>query len=213
MKIGILGGTFDPVHLGHLLLAEMARETVGLQRVLFTPVADPPHKQGRGITPAAHRQAMVELALKSNARFELSSADLARPGPHYSIDTVRLIRRQLGVGPDDCYFIIGGDSLQDLPDWRQPAELIRLCRLAVAHRPGYQPDISGLVTKLPDLESRLVWVEMPEVGISASDIRARVEKERSIQYQVLEEVGQYIHTHQLYRSNRSSVARPKEQPI
>jgi nicotinate-nucleotide adenylyltransferase len=205
-----LGGTFDPIHLGHLLLAEMARETVGLHRVLFTPVADPPHKQGRCITPAAHRQVMVGLALKGNARFELSSVDLERPGPHYSTDTVRLIRRQFGVGPDDCYFIIGSDSLQDLPDWHQPAEFITLCRLAVAHRPGYQPDISGLVTKLPALEARLVWVEMPEVGISASDIRARVEKERSIHYQVLEEVRQYIHSHRLYRSDRSSVVRPKE---
>jgi nicotinate-nucleotide adenylyltransferase len=202
MKIGVLGGTFDPIHLGHLLLAEMACEIITLQRVLFVPVADPPHKQERHITPAPHRQAMVALALKGNARFELCSVDLERPGPHYSTDTVRLIRRQLGVGPDDCYFIIGSDSLQDLPDWHQPAELITLCRLAVAHRPGYQPDISGLVTKLPDLEQRLVWVEMPEVGISASDIRTRVEKARSIHYQVLEEVRQYILTYQLYRSGR-----------
>ena len=202
MKIGILGGTFDPIHVGHLLLAEMARETVALQRVLFTPVADPPHKQERQITPAPHRQAMVELALKGNSRFQLCSVDLERPGPHYSTDTVRLIRRRLEVGPDDCYFIIGSDSLQDLPDWHQPAELITLCRLAVAHRPGYQPDISDLVTKLPDLEPRLVWVEMPEMGISASDIRARLAGSRSIHYQVLEEVRQYIQTHQLYRADR-----------
>ncbi len=202
MKIGVLGGTFDPIHLGHLLLAEMALEALALQQVLFVPVADPPHKRQRQITPATHRQAMVELALADNARFELCPVDLERPGPHYSTDTVRLIRQQFGIGADDCYFIIGGDSLQDLPDWHHPAELIALCRLAVAHRPGYQPDISGLATKLPDLEQRLAWVEMPEVGISASDIRARVERGRSIHYWVLEVVRRYIHTQQLYRPDR-----------
>jgi nicotinate-nucleotide adenylyltransferase len=201
MKIGLLGGTFDPIHLGHLLLAETARDTLGLQRVLFVPVADPPHKHKRQITPAVHRQAMVELALESNSSFELCLVDLERPGPHYSTDMVRIIRQHLDIGPDASYFIIGGDSLKDLPTWHRPEMLIRLCRLAVVHRPGYQPDISDLAAKLPGLGERLIWVEMPVVGISASDIRSRVRAGRSIRYQVLAEVGQYIQAHRLYRND------------
>jgi nicotinate-nucleotide adenylyltransferase len=202
MKTGILGGTFDPIHMGHLLLAETAREALELQRVLFVPVADPPHKQQRHITPAHHRQAMVELALKGNSRFELCLVDLERPGPHYSTDMVRLVRKRFDIGPDACYFIIGGDSLQDLPGWHRPEELITRCRLAVVHRPGYQPDISVLAAKLPELGRRLVWVETPVVGISASDIRTRVQRGQSIRYQVPEKVREYIKTHQLFRPDR-----------
>jgi nicotinate-nucleotide adenylyltransferase len=199
MKVGILGGTFDPIHLGHLLMAESAREILELRQVLFVPAGDPPHKQELPITPACHRQAMVELALAHNPFFELSPVDLDRSGPHYSTETVQLLQKRYDLPPELCYFIIGSDSLQDLPTWHRPAELIKICRLAVARRPGSVPDLTSLEATLPGLSDQLTWVEMPLVGISASDIRARVRAGQSIRYQVPDGVGEYIQKHQLYR--------------
>jgi nicotinate-nucleotide adenylyltransferase len=200
MSIGILGGTFDPIHLGHLLLAETAREALALQRVLFVPAGDPPHKQSDAKTQAHHRQAMVELAIAGNSCFELSLVDLERPGPHYTTDTVRLLRHQYHLSPDECFFIIGGDSLVDLPTWHNALELISLCRLIVSHRPGYQPDLSKLEERLPGLSHRLDWVEMPALGLESSTIRRRIRGGRSIRYQVIDTVCEYIQKHRLYRS-------------
>jgi nicotinate-nucleotide adenylyltransferase len=199
MKVGILGGTFDPIHLGHLLMAESARETLDLRQVLFVPAGDPPHKQELPITPACHRQAMVELALAHNPYFQLCSVDLDRSGPHYSTETVQLIQKRHDLPPELCYFIIGSDSLQDLPTWHRPTELIKICHLAVARRPGASPDLTSLEASLPGLNDQLTWVEMPLVGISASDIRARVRAGQSIRYHVPDEVRKYIQEHQLYR--------------
>jgi nicotinate-nucleotide adenylyltransferase len=199
MRLGILGGTFDPIHLGHLLMAEAAREWLRLERILFVPAGDPPHKQGSQKTPASHRRAMVEVALVTNPHFALSPVDLERPGPHYSTDTVRLIRAQYNLSAEACFFIIGSDSLQDLPAWHNPKELITLCRLAVVHRPGYQPDIPALAATLPLIPLRLDWVEMPVVGIAASEIRARVQAGQSIRYQVVDSVRAYIEEHGLYQ--------------
>lgn len=200
MRIGILGGTFDPVHIGHLLLAEAAREALALGRILFVPAGDPPHKQGVAKTPAHHRRAMVELSISGNPCFELGTVDLERPGPHYTTDTVQLLRHQYDLSPDDCFFIIGGDSLVDLPAWYHASELITLCRLAVSHRPGYRPDLSLLERKLPGLHQRLDWIEMPALGVESSIIRERVCAGRSIRYQVTDTVWAYIETNRLYRS-------------
>jgi len=200
MKVGILGGTFDPIHLGHLLLAETAREMLALQRVLFVPAGDPPHKQAAPKTPARHRQAMVELAIAGHSCFELSLIDLERPGPHYTTDTVRLLRHQHNLSPDECFFIIGSDSLVDLPTWHNAPELMSLCHLAVSHRPGYQPDLGSLEEKLPGLSNRMDWVEMPVLGLEASAIRERVQAGRSIRYQVTDSVREYIDTNKLYCS-------------
>lgn len=199
MQLGILGGTFDPIQLAHLLGAEMVREALALPRVLFVPAADPPHKQASPKTAALHRRAMVSLAIASNPAFALCPLDLERPGPHYSTDTVRLIRRQYDLAADDCFFIIGGDSLVDLPTWHEPETLLRLCRLAVIHRPGYRPDVAELEQALPGLTARLDWIEMPQIEISASDIRARVQAGQSIRYQVPEPVRRYIEEKGLYR--------------
>jgi nicotinate-nucleotide adenylyltransferase len=199
VKQGILGGTFDPIHIGHLLLAETARETLGLARVLFAPAGVSPLKQHLQTTPPHHRRAMVELAIADNPNFALSLVDLQRPGPHYSVDTVRLVREQNSLGADDCFFIIGGDSLESLPRWHRADELVSLCQLAVSHRPGYQPDLSVLEQQIPGLAARLVWVEMPTLSLEASTIRARVVGGQSIRYQVPESVRAYIEQHQLYR--------------
>ncbi len=198
MKLGILGGTFDPIHLGHLLIAEAARDTLHLERVLFIPAADPPHKQNHRKSQAAHRQAMVELAIGPNTVFELSRVDMERSGPHYSTDTVRLVRQKHRLTAEECFFIIGSDSLKDLPTWHNPQELIRLCRLAVAARPGCQADLSTLAQKIPGIADRLNWVELPQVGIAGSKIRAMVQAGQSIRYQVTEPVRDYIKQHQLY---------------
>jgi nicotinate-nucleotide adenylyltransferase len=204
MKLGILGGTFDPIHLGHLLLAEMAWETLGLQRVLFAPAGESPLKQDISKTPAHHRRAMVELAIASNSHFELSLVDLERPGPHYTTDTVRLIRSRYDLSADECFFIVGGDSLMSLPLWYNSEELITLCRLAVSHRPGYQPDLTALEERIPGLSTRLDWVEMPALDLVASEIRARVRAGQSIRYQVTDSVGEYIKQYKLYRRSETS---------
>ncbi len=198
MKLGILGGTFDPIHLGHLLIAEIVCETLQLNTVLFVPAADPPHKLTLEKTASYHRQAMVELSIDSNPRFALSPVDLERPGPHYSVDMVRLIRAQYALSAENCYFIIGGDSLGDLPSWHNPTELITLCRLAVVHRPGYQPDVMALERVIPGLSHRLNWVEAPLINLSASTIRERVRAGQSIRYQVVEAVREYIEQHKLF---------------
>ncbi len=199
MNLGILGGTFDPIHLGHLLLAETARENLGLARVLFAPAGDSPLKQGLPKTLAYHRRAMVELAIAGQPCFALSLVDLERPGPHYSADTVQIIRAQFNLTAEACFFIIGSDSLMTLPRWRQAAEFIKQCHLAVSHRPGYRPDLSALEAVLPGLSHRLNWVEMPVLGLEASTIRARVAAGLSIRYQVTDSVREYIERHQLYQ--------------
>lgn len=200
MKLGILGGTFDPIHLGHLLMAEVAWQELGLSRVLFVPAGHPPHKQEAEKTAAYHRQGMVAAAIADNPHFELSLIDLERPGPHYTIDTVRLVRARYDVAADRCFFIIGGDSLVDLPKWYRTAELVRLCRLAVIHRPGYKPDLTSLERSIPGLSARVDWVEMPVSGVSSSEIRARVRAGLSIRYQVAEPVREYIECRRLYQA-------------
>jgi nicotinate-nucleotide adenylyltransferase len=137
LQLGILGGTFDPIHFGHLLAAEEVRVAMCLGRVLFAPAGDPPHKQGQAILPVAHRLRMVRLAIADNPDFETSGVDIDRSGPHYSVDTVRLIRKEWGTNADETHFIMGVDSLAHLLTWRRPDQLIELCRLAVVARPGY----------------------------------------------------------------------------
>jgi nicotinate-nucleotide adenylyltransferase len=188
----VLGGTFDPIHLGHLLVAELAAAALDLQTVLFTPAGDPPHKQAQPKTPAYHRRAMVELAIADNSTFVLCPLDLERPGPHYSLDTVRLIRARYHLLGEECFFIIGSDSLEDLPTWHRPAELLTLCRLAVLKRPGYRPDLAALEQLLPGIGERVDWVDGPLIGLSATAIRARARGGQSIRYQVPPAVQEYI---------------------
>ena len=198
-RLGVLGVTFDPIHLGHLLVAEAARDRLRLERVLFTPAGDPPHKQQNKKSAASHRRTMVELAIADNACFELCPVDLERPGPHYSVDTVRLIREQFEVAAEDCFFIIGGDSLEDLPDWHRPQTLIRVCRLAVIQRPGYRPDVSHLARRIPGLAKQLDWIASPTIDLSGTNIRENAAEGRSLRYQVPDPVRAYIDHNGLYR--------------
>jgi nicotinate-nucleotide adenylyltransferase len=202
LRLGILGGTFDPIHFGHLLAAEEARVTLRLDRVLFAPAGDPPHKQGYAILPVAHRLRMVRLAISDNPAFDISAVDMDRPGPHYTIDTIQLIRNEWGTGIDETYFIMGADSLAHLLTWHQPDQLVGLCRLAVVARPGYRADLAELEAALPNISHRLDWVEMPVLGISSSDLQRRVREGRSIRYQVPAAVAEYVTEHNLYREDR-----------
>ena len=201
MRIGVFGGTFDPIHMGHLVAAEEARVRLGLERVIFVPAGIPPHKMNEEILPARHRLAMVELAIASNPHFTVSRVDIDRTGPSYTVDTIKLLRDELGA-ETEIYFIMGSDSLRELPTWHEPEELIRLCRLVVMTRPGYTIDLEGLEKVLPGISSRVQFIDMPHLAISSSDLQRRVREGLPIKYQVPREVEEYIYTHSLYRSKK-----------
>jgi len=194
--LGILGGTFDPPHTGHLALAETARVQLRLARVLFVPAGDPPHKPDRPPSPAHHRAAMVEAAIADNPAFILSRADLDRPGPHYTVETLALLRQEF---PDaELFFLMGEDSLAQFLHWRDPAGIVRQARLAVMARPGWTPDWAALERALPGLRERLVWLDAPRLDLSASDLRRRARQGLPLRYLVPPAVEEYIRQHRLY---------------
>jgi nicotinate-nucleotide adenylyltransferase len=195
-RIGILGGTFDPPHIGHLILAECALDALHLNRLLFVPAADPPHKQDETITPVTHRLAMLERALAGNERLAISRADVDRPGPHYSLDMVQIIQAEYPQA--ELYFVMGGDSLRDLPKWHRPQEFIKCCRLAVMRRPGTEIDPAMHEAIIPGLAQRVMMIDAPLIDISSSTITQRHMQGKSIRYLVPDSVRDYIETHQLY---------------
>jgi nicotinate-nucleotide adenylyltransferase len=198
-RLGIYGGTFDPPHLGHLVLAETAADTLRLDRVLFVPAGDPPHKAAAIMRSSAeHRLAMVRLAIERNPRFGISRADLDRPGPHYSVDMLCLLRDEHPGAA--LFFLIGADSLADLPTWSRPRELIELVCLGVMRRPGVDPDLAALEREIPGLRRRMVWLDAPAIDIAASDLARRIAAGRSVRYQVPDDVCLYIEEHGLYRN-------------
>ncbi len=199
VRLGILGGTFDPIHIGHLILAEEARYQLGLNRVMLAPAADPPHKREQGKSPAEHRIRMVELAIADNPHLALSRIDIDRPGPHYTLDMVRLLQAQHGPGVE-FFFLMGLDSLVDLPTWHRPAELMQQCRLVAFSRPDATFDWAALEAALPGVRQRVVLLPMPLMQISSSDLRQRAQQGRPLRYQVLPQIEQYIHEQRLYRS-------------
>jgi len=197
MRVGVFGGTFDPIHIGHLVAAEETRVQLSLERVVFVPAGLPPHKLANHISPVEHRLAMVQLAIASNPYFTVSRVDIDRFGPCYTVDTMELLRDEWG--PDtELYFIMGSDSLADILTWHKPERLIRLCRLAVVKRPGYDVDIEELDRLLPGIASRVRFINSPLIDVASCDIRRRVREGLSIKYQVPEVVERYIYEHRLY---------------
>lgn len=192
-RLGVLGGTFDPIHLGHLILAEQAREQLRLDRVLFIPAGDPWRKSARKIAPAKHRLAMVELAVAGNDAFVFDDRELRRAGPTYTVETLRELRAGLQVN-DEIYFILGADALADLPNWRDPAGLADVAMLAVAPREGVA------APALPIDASRVVRIEMPLIDISSTELRKRARQGRSLRYLVPDAVEAYIRDHGLYQA-------------
>jgi nicotinate-nucleotide adenylyltransferase len=198
-RLGILGGTFDPIHIGHLILAEEARDLLGLDQVLLAPAADPPHKREQGKSLATHRIKMVELAIADNPHLALSRIDVDRPGPHYTLDMMRLLQAQHGPGVE-FFFLMGLDSLVDLPTWHRPAELMQQCRLIAFSRPDADFDWTVLEAALPGVRQRVGLLPMPLMQISSRDLRQRAQQGRPLRYQVLPQIEQYIHEQRLYRS-------------
>jgi len=203
-RVGLLGGTFDPVHIGHLIAALEARHALALDRVVLLPARTPPHKPDRVPSPVRHRLAMLALALEQEPGLEVGRIDLDRPGPHFTVDTLRIARAAWGMGTADrLWFIMGADSLADLPRWRDPPGILALARLAVVPRPGVQPDLEELERAVPGLGARVDWVAGPAIGVSASDIRAREATGRPVRHQVPAAVEAYMVEHALYRAPAS----------
>jgi nicotinate-nucleotide adenylyltransferase len=196
MKLGLLGGTFDPPHDAHLRLAQVALDQLQLDRVLFAPVGIQPLRQTERHTPPEQRARMVELAIADQPRFGLSRLDLDRPGPHYTVDLLALAQQQFPKAA--LWFILGEDSLSDLLRWREPARLIALARLAALRRPGVEPDWPALDAALPELRSRLDWLEHAPIDLSAQSIRRRVKDGLPIDQLVPRAVAAYIAEHHLY---------------
>jgi len=169
---GLFGGSFDPPHVGHLILASEAYAQLGLTRLLWILTPTPPHKLEKLISPVEHRLAMLQAAIAGNASFELSRVELDRPGPHYTLDTLQVIR---AASPSaGLVLLIGGDSLHDLPAWHRPAELVAACdRIGVMRRPGDSADLPLLEQRLPGLTEKIRFVEAPLLDIASSDIRRR----------------------------------------
>jgi nicotinate-nucleotide adenylyltransferase len=205
LRLGVLGGTFDPPHYGHLALAETARVQLGLARVLFVPAGDPPHKPGYPLSPAVHRAAMVTAAIADNPAFVLSRVDLDRPGPHYTVDMLALLRGMFAGA--EFYFLMGGDSLAEFLTWRDPAGIVRQAVLVVMERPGWTADIPVLEREIPGIRERLVWLDAPRLDLSATDLRRRVREGLPIRYLVPPAVEAYIREHRLYARENSDCRR------
>jgi nicotinate-nucleotide adenylyltransferase len=208
--VGLLGGTFDPIHYGHLVIAEEVRATLGLERMVFIPAGEPPHKPGRNVTPALHRLAMVELAITSNPYFALSHVELRRSGPSYLVDTLRLLHEEWGTNIA-LSFVIGWDSLEELHTWHDPLGILaQLAHLVAVGRPGYTDEKAYhtlLEQRLPGIMQRLLVVPVPQMDISSTDLRHRVTQGRPIKYQTPEPVERYIIEHKLYLDSMGTEGR------
>ena len=198
-RVGILGGTFDPIHNGHLMMAEAVRDEYEMEKVLFIPAAQPPHKRGHKISSAEDRYMMTVLATCMNPAFEVSDIEMRREGPSYSIDTVRALLRATG-GDSEFFFFAGAAVIREIYTWERIEELLAICPFIAASRPGCRPDVERTRNLLGDLGVRQIHLlNTPELEISSTDIRERVAAGRSIKYIVPSEVEHYIYKKGLYR--------------
>ncbi len=197
-KIGLFGGTFDPPHIGHLILASEAVHQFDLSRLLWMLAPDPPHKLEQPITPLLHRLEMLQRMIAGNPSFEISRLEIDRPGPHYTIDTLRLLSKlESNV---DIFLLLGGDSLRDLPTWRLCADLVgEVSKIGVLRRPDAPFDISVLEEKIPGVTEKLVFIDAPLQSLSSREIRRRVFNGEAYRYYVLPSVYEYMEENRLYR--------------
>ena len=211
-RVGIIGGTFDPVHYAHLAIAEEVYHALKLARVLFVPAGQPPHKPEQRITPTQHRVAMLKLAISSNPHFSLSLVDAQRAGPSYTVDTLRLLRDEWGPNAE-LYFVIGGDSLKDLSTWHDPAGILAQATIVALMRPGHADvgeEREKLAARLPGIEQRLITLEGPRMDISSTELRQRAAEGRPIRYQTPDAVEDYIRQHGLYRKAGQALEQTQE---
>jgi len=197
-RLGIFGGTFDPPHLGHLMLADEAQAQLCLGQVLWILTPDPPHKEGQQLTALAHRLDMLTAAISDNPSFRISRVDIDRPAPHYAVDTVRLLAE--AHPQDELIYLMGGDSLHDLPTWHTPRQFIEACDgIGVMRRPGDRIALKSLEKTLPGLTQKVRFIDAPLLEISSSDIRSRVSRGKSVRYYLTAPVYQIIQERKLYQ--------------
>jgi nicotinate-nucleotide adenylyltransferase len=203
-SLGIFGGTFDPIHLAHLAVAERAAEALGLEEVLFIPAGQPPHKPDVEVTPADHRLAMVELAIAGNARFGVDRLEVERAGPSYTVDTLEALHdsRAASGASTDLTLILSAEAFLGLMTWREPRRVLELARVVVAPRDGY-PDAGPafLAEHFPDLADRATFLDGPRLRLSASELRTRAAAGLSLRYLVPDAVAAYIGDHGLYQTH------------
>lgn len=197
MQTLIFGGTFDPIHTGHLVLAELARESLEAERVLFIPTFRPPHKNP-SMTPPEARFEMVKLSIEGNCHFEVSDIEIAREGPSYTIDTLRVLKEQKKIDLDSSYFLIGGDSLNEFHTWKNWREIIEMCPLAVVRRPG-----CSLEGPPEAIDGAKILDQLPLLEISSTEIRNRIRQGKTIRYMVGESVRRFIQEKELYKKECS----------
>lgn len=199
MRLGVFGGTFDPVHWGHLLMAEQCREQCGLDQVWFLPAGQPPHKPGSAISTGKQRADMLEFATAGQADFRINEMEFAREGKTYTVDTLRQLHAERPE--DELFFLIGGDSLNDLSGWREPDRIVELAIVVAVNRGDRPlPTQAELIDHLgPDIASRVKLVTMPGIDLSSTDIRRRVREGKSIRFMVPRAVEAYIAEQKLYR--------------
>jgi nicotinate-nucleotide adenylyltransferase len=196
MRLGLFGGTFDPIHLGHLILAEQCREACRLDRVWFVVAGAPPHKLGER-TAVTHRLEMVRIAIAGHSSFAVSEIETTRPGPHYSVETLESVR--IERPGDDLFFLIGADSLADLPTWREPGRIAQLATIVVVNRPGLEEVDPASLPDFGPGSYPLMSVTIPSIGIASTDLRRRLTEGRTVRYMVPRAVETYIEAHGLYR--------------
>ena len=199
MKVGIIGGTFDPIHLAHLIIAEEARSKLELDKVIFIPAGEPWMKSGKNITRVKNRVEMVNLAIESNPWFEISTIETEQPGPAYTVDTLEQLWKELGY-ETQMFLLMGWDSLMDMPRWKAPYRISKMAKLVAFPRQGTKrPDIADLEKSMPEITERLTILEEPYMGISSTDIRTRVAEGKSIRYLIPDAVAAYINENKLYK--------------
>ncbi len=223
MRLGLLGGSFNPVHNGHLAIARQTREALGLDQILFVPTSHPPHKPNGSLAPAQDRYEMVRLAISSDPTFAISDVEISRPGKSYSIDTIRLLQQTYGAHTQ-LFFLIGLDAFLDFPSWREPQTLLKLCRFVVLSRPGLLFRSLSTVPLLPpipvpslmDLDAGrisrieaplgtqgLTCLKLPPSPVSASDIRSQIRQGHPVPNLLPPSVESYILQHHLYQEDRN----------
>jgi len=188
MKIGVLGGTFDPIHNGHIYLAKRVCQKLALDKVLFIPTYFPPHKKGAKVTPAKHRYNMLKLAISGNKKFKISNMEIKRKGRSYSVETLRRLRKKYGQKAE-LFFITGSDSLKELDKWKNLKEILSLCKFVIAKRPGFG------IKKAPE---NFVFLKINAKNISARDIRNKISSDKSISNLIPGAVKNYIYKYKLY---------------
>ncbi|MPM77786.1 Nicotinate-nucleotide adenylyltransferase [bioreactor metagenome] len=200
MRIGIFGGTFDPPHVGHLILAEECRTQLNLDKLLWVVTDNPPHKRYVNVSPIESRLKLVAKAIEGNPAFEISRVDIDRPGPHFAIDTVKILKEQFPGA--EMFYLMGGDSLHDLPTWNRPQDFVKVCDgIGVMRRHADQVDLESLEKVLPGITHKVHLVEAPILEISSHQIRQRIYDGQSYRYYLRDAVFRAIHDLKIYENN------------